>query len=247
MTEQDRQRAIHRKLARAPEPLSRGSIVTPWPEFNRALGTGGLPRGRIVEVFGPSGSGKTTVALHVAASVQKNGGAAAWIDAEHAFDPAYAVSLGVALGGLPVAQPETAEQAFEIARHLVASGALDLLVIDSAAALVPALELETELGAASAGLHSRALTSGLQKLARAVAKGDVTVLFLNQVRSRPDVSGGAETTAGGPSLKLYAALRVALDADSGRIRFRVLKNKPAEAFRQGELRLESGAESSECP
>ena len=248
MKEQDRQRAIHRKLARAPEVSTRGAIATPWAELDTALGAGGLPRGRIIEIFGPSGSGKTTVALLMAACVQNSGGTAGWIDAEHAFDAAYAGSLGVSLDSLPLAQPESAEQAFEIIRQLTASGAVDLLVVDSAAALVPALELETSLGESSAGLQSRALATGLPTLARAVAKSDAVILFLNQTRSLSHSSGEAETSAGGPSLKLHAALRIALEAAGGaRIRFRVVKNKSGEAFRQGELRLSSGGRRSECP
>jgi recombination protein RecA len=252
MTEQDRQRAIRLKLARMesqpPYPSSRAGISTPWPVLDAALGIGGLPRSRIVEIFGPSGSCKTSVALRIVAWLQKNGGAAVWIDAEHAFDPGYADRLGVALARLPVVQPVSAEESFEIARQLVGSGALDLLVVDSAAALVPALELETALGAGGAGLHSRVLASGLQKLARAVAKSDASVLFLNQTRSRPEPSGGAEVSAGGPPLKLYAGLRIRLEpAGAGRVRFRILKNRPAEAFRHGELWLNPPAGTPECP
>jgi len=251
MTEQDRQRTIRHKLAQmvdAPARPARGSIATPWPQLNEALGIGGLPRGRIVELFGPSGSGKTTAALLLVAGLQRDGGTAGWLDAEHAFDAGYADRLGVALDRLPVGRPESAEQAFEMARQLAASGAMDLLVVDSAAALVPELELTTALGAGAAGLHSRVLATGLQKLVHAVAKSDAVVLFLNQTRSRPGTWDEAETSAGGASLKLHASLRIALEpASGGRIRFRILKNKPAEAFRQGELRLDGAGETAKRP
>ena len=251
MNESDRHRTIQGKIAGMTPPFSlrpRESLPTPWPEMNRALGMGGLPRGSIAEFFGPSGAGKTTVALRIASLVQSRGGTAAWIDAEHSFDSSYALSLGVCVERLPVACPESAEQAFEMADRLLATGALDLLVIDSAAALTPALELETPLGRGGAGLHSRALTAGLQAMARAVGRADAVVLFLNQTRSRPETSEGLETTAGGPSLKLHAAVRVSLEpAGARRIRFRILKNKRAVAFGQGELNLLPEDESQECP
>jgi recombination protein RecA len=251
MTERDRQRAIQLKLSRLeehPRPGSQPAVPTPWPELNVALGTGGFERGGIVEIFGPSGSGKTTVALGVAASVHQQGGAAAWIDAEHAFDARYAATRGVQLDGMPVMQPESAEQAFEMARQLVASSALDLLVVDSAAALVPALELETALGAVGAGLQSRILASGLQKLARVTSKSDTVVLFLNQTRSAGGPTNGDAISAGGPALKLHARLRLGLAAASqGRIRFRILKNKAAEAFQEGELWLNPAPKGAKSP
>jgi recombination protein RecA len=251
VTEQDRHRAIHGKIAGMGGTCERRSstpISTSWPELDAALGIGGLPRGSIVEIFGPSGSGKTTVALRIVAFLQNLGGAAGWIDAEHAFDPRYAAGVGVAIDRLPLVRPASAEQAFEIARRLLASSALDLLVIDSAAALVPELELRAALGAGGAGLQSRVLASGLRSLAHAVAKSDTSVLFLNQTRSRPGIGCSAETTAGGPSLKLHAEVRIALEpAGPDRFRFRVLKNKSADAFRQGELRLHGGPGTQECP
>jgi len=210
---------------------------------------GGLPRGAIVELFGPSSSGKTTLALQIVAQAQKNGTTAAWIDAEHVFDAPYASSLGVQVGVMPLAQPGSAEQALEIAYRLAGSGAVDLLVVDSAAALVPRLELEWGIGDGGEGLHSRVMAAGLRKLARVVGKGDSTVVFLNQTRSRKQASGFEdETSAGGPPLKLYASLRLALDLPAGgRVGFRVLKNKAAAAFREGQLRVSRGGEFTESP
>ena len=170
----------------------------------------------------------------IAAKAQQDGSTAAWIDAEHAFDPAYAAALGVALEKLLLARPDSAEQALGIARELALSGAVDLVVVDSAAALVPRVELETGLGDSGPGLQSRVLGSELRKLAAAVGKCSAAVLFLNQVRSRPDES---DSTAGGPSLKLYAAIRIALEpAGGGQTAFRILKNKVAQPFSKGVLR-----------
>ena len=201
-----------------------------------------------MELFGPS-CGKTTLALQVAAHLQKQGSSVAWIDADHAFDPLYAVKLGVEIERLPVVEPESAEEALEIARRLALSGAVDLLVIDSAAALVPSLELETGVGASGPGLHSRVLASGLRRLAMAVTKAGASVLFLNQTRGRPEPSGGeAETSAGGPPLKLYAAVRIALGpAGERRVRFRVLKNKVAAPFVEGDLKRKQGLGFAESP
>jgi recombination protein RecA len=242
MTEQERQRAIRLRLARMGEPGAAPVIATGFPALDTALGTGGFPRGRVVELFGASATGKTTLALQMIANAQSGGLTAAWIDAEHVFDPAYAVALGVAIDRLPVAKPETAEQALEMVRRLAASQAVDLLVVDSAAALIPRLELETSLGESSLGLQSRVLASGLRNLAGTVARAGTVVVFLNQLRSRPEASREeSETTAGGPALKLYAAIRISLDARSaGRVRFRVLKNKAAAAFAEGDLQYKTG-------
>ena len=217
------------------------ALSTGFAALDAALGKGGLPRGCLVELFGAS-CGKTTLALQVAAHLQKQGATAAWIDSDHAFDAQYAVKLGVAIERLPVVEPETAEEALEIARRLALSGAVDLVVVDSAAALVPSLELETGIGASGPGLHSRVLASGLRKLAVAVARSGASVLFLNQTRGRPEPSGGeGETSAGGPPLKLYAAVRIALGpAGRRRVRFRVLKNKVATAFAEGHLEWKPG-------
>ncbi|MGB7720911.1 MAG: DNA recombination/repair protein RecA [Bryobacteraceae bacterium] len=253
--EQDRQRTIRLKLSQMGSAPARragypagAALSTGFAALDAALGMGGLPRGCLVELFGPS-CGKTTLALQVAAHLQKQGSTVAWIDSDHAFDALYAVKLGVAIERLPVVEPETAEEALEIARRLAISGAVDLLVVDSAAALVPSLELETGIGASGPGLHSRVLASGLRRLATAVARGGASVLFLNQTRGRPEPSGGeAETTAGGPPLKLYAAVRIALGpAGERRVRFRVLKNKVATAFAEGDLRWKAGLGFAESP
>jgi recombination protein RecA len=249
MKEEDRQRAIRLRLSRMESaPARRAALATGFAALDAALGTGGLPRGCLVELFGPS-CGKTTLALQVAAHLQKQGLTAAWIDSDHAFDPAYAVKLGVALERLPVVEPESAEEALEIARRLALSGAVDLLVVDSAAALVPSLELETGIGASGPGLHSRVLASGLRRLALAAARTGATAVFLNQTRGRPELSGGeAETSAGGPPLKLHAAVRIALGpAGERRVRFRVLKNKVAMAFAEGDLKWKAGLGFAESP
>jgi recombination protein RecA len=236
MTEQERQRAIRLKLARM-SPDAAASISTGLP-------LGDLPRGSIVEMFGPSGSGKTSVALAMVAHWQSSGGSAAWVDAEHSFDPRYAAELGVRVEQLPVAQPQSAEQAFAILRELAASGAVELLVVDSAAALVPALELDIALGLGASGLQSRVLASGLRTAARVAARSGATMLFLNQTRSRP---GEEELSAGGPGLKLHAAVRIALAAaaEPGCARFRLLKNKAGEPFREGKLRWNPAREPGE--
>jgi recombination protein RecA len=249
MTEEHRQRAIRLRLARSDQRNAGRVLPTGFPALDSALGVGGFPRGTLVELFGPSSSGKTTLALQIVAHAQKDGETAAWIDAEHAFDAAYASRLGVLVEGMPLAQPESAEQALEIACRLAESSAVDLLVVDSAAALVPKLELESAMGESGAGLQSRVLASGLRRLAHVVSKRDTVVLFLNQTRSRMQPQGGeAETSAGGAPLKLYASLRIALDPRNGeRVAFRVLKNKRAGAFRQGELRRRRTGEFAESP
>jgi recombination protein RecA len=232
MTEEQRQRAIRLRLARS-EERSRGVMATGFAVLDAALG-GGLPRSAISELFGPSSSGKTTLALQIAAHAQKNKETAAWIDAEHVFEASYAASLGVDVAGMPLAQPESAEQALEIACKLANSSAVDLLIVDSAAALVPQLELQSAIGESGEGLHSRVLASGLRKLVHIVSASGTAVLFLNQTRSR---GGDEEASAGGPPLKLFASVRVALDAEKGEyVGFRILKNKAAAAFREGRLR-----------
>jgi recombination protein RecA len=242
MTERERQRAIRLKLAHMGEGAAPAVIGTGFPALDAALGIGGLPRGRIVELFGGASTGKTTLALQVVAHAQSEALTAAWVDAEHVFDPAYAARLGVQLDRLPVAQPESAEQALEMVRQLAASHAVDLVVVDSAAALVPKLELEAGLGESGLGLQGRVLASGLRHVARVIARTGTVVVFLNQLRSRPDVSREeTETTAGGPALKMYAAVRISLEARAaGRVRFRVLKNKAAEASGTGDLLYEMG-------
>jgi recombination protein RecA len=221
--------------------MSTAACPTGLRALDNALGIGGFPRGRIVEIFGPPNCGKTALALQTIAHLQRSGGAAAWIDAEHAFDPRFAAHLGVDLAGLPVAEPASAEEALEIARQFAASGAVDLVVVDSAAALVPKLELETGLGEAGS-LHSRVLASELRRLSWLAARASVCVVFLNQIRGRREAAAGElETSAGGPSLKLYAAVRIALSATGRTVRFRVLKNKLAAPFTTGELEWRPGA------
>ncbi len=240
MTERERQRAIRLKLCRPAAPTP-GVVSSGFPSLDDALG-GGFPRRRMVELFGPPSSGKTTLALQAVAHAQRNALGAAWIDTDGTFDPAWASALGVDLARLAVARPAWAEQALEIARQLVLTGAVDLVVIDSAAALVPKLELDTPLGESGPGLQSRIVASGLRRLAGALARAEAAALFLNQTRGRPDAEGGEEISAGGPPLKLHAAARIALDsvARAG-VRFRVLKNRPAAAFAGGELAWSSEA------
>jgi recombination protein RecA len=262
MKEQDRQRAIRLRLARmdggparlgldksGPDKAGSTAIATGFAQLDRALGAGGVPRSRITELFGPSSSGKTTLLLQTIAHLQSSGLAAAWIDVDRTYDPAYAAQLGVVVERLPVAQPDAAEPALEIARQLAGSGAVDLLVVDSAAALVPSLELEAGIGQSALGLQSRVLASGLRKLASTVAKSGAAVVFLNQTRWRPDESGGeAETSAGGPPLKLYAAVRIALFAAGARqIGFRMLKNKVSEGAPEGRLEWQRGGGFAKSP
>jgi len=238
MKEQDRRRAIGLRLAAMTGP---GAAILPtgFAALDRALG-GGFPRGRIAELFGPT-SGKTTLALQIAAHVQSRG-AVAWIDADRTFDAAWAAKLGVALDRLPVVQPESAEQAMEIACRLAASGGLELLVVDSAAALTPRVELDAGIGDSGPSLYSRAMASGLRKLAMALGRAGIPALFLNQVRTRTAPTGAlSETSAGGPPLKLYAAVRISVvPSGSHRVRFRVLKNRAA-GIAEGELEWVPGA------
>jgi recombination protein RecA len=245
MTEQERQRTIWRKLARldsGAQGRAAAIIPTGFAALDAALGNGGLPLGAIAEIFGASGSGKTTLALQMVARAQAGGAGAAWIDVDRTFDQTYAAGLGVALDRLAVVMPESAEEAFEMAVKLAASQAISLLVVDSAAALVPAIELDMAIGTGGAGLHGRVLAAGLQKLAVAVIRSGVALVFLNQTRSRMDVIGDADTSAGGAALKLYAAVRIALEpAGTGSVRFRVLKNKPGVVYGRGELRWKPGA------
>lgn len=233
MTEQYRQRAIWRKLARL-EMRAVPAIPTGFRALDGMLGAGGLPRGCIVEWFGPPACGKTTLALQTVAHLQRNGSMAAWIDADRTFDPGYAAALGVTLERLPVARPESAEEAMEMARQLLGSGAVDLLVVDSAAALAPSLELEAGISDTLAGLQSRVLAAGLRRFCFALRRSASAALFLNQSRVRPD--GEMETSAGGPALKLYAPVRLAFRPENGsHLRLRALKNGASEAFRCGVL------------
>ncbi len=235
MSEEERQRVIRGKLARLSDRPPR-AIATGFLSLDHALGNGGLPRGRIIELFGPASAGKTTLALQIVAEAQRHG-AAAWIDADHTFDAAYAAQLGVNLEAMPVGRPDSAEEAMEVARQLAASGAVDLLVLDSAAALVPRMELETALGDSGPGIQSRVLASGLRKLGAAALRAGATVLILNQTRGS---AGELEVSAGGPGLKMQAAVRILLEPASRGAHFRTLKNKVSQPFWEGELRWAQG-------
>lgn len=216
------------------------ALPTGFPSLD--LATGGLPRGRIVELFGEADAGKTTIALRIAAHAQAAGCGVAWIDAERTFDPSYAASLGIAVERLAIAQPASAEQAFGIMAQLALSGAVDLVVVDSAAALTPEIELRTGIGESGPGAQSRALASGLRKIAAALRRSNAVALFLNQA------AASGEGSAGGAPLKVFAAARISLRrADARRLRFRVLKNKAAEAFQEGYLLLGSGPQRAERP
>ncbi|CAD5996781.1 recombinase RecA [Agreia sp. COWG] len=227
---------------RAPvEVIPTGSIA-----LDVALGVGGLPRGRIVEIYGPESSGKTTLTLHAIANAQRAGGIAAFIDAEHALDPAYAQKLGVDIDALLVSQPDTGEQALEIADMLVRSGSIDLIVIDSVAALVPRAEIEGEMGDSHVGLQARLMSQALRKLTGGLSTTNTTMIFINQLREKIGVFfGSPETTAGGKALKFYASVRLDIrrietlkegtDAVGNRTRVKVVKNKMAPPFKQAEF------------
>ena len=257
---QDRSKALATALAQIDKSFGKGSVMRLGDESRRpvsviptgsvaldvALGVGGLPRGRIVEVYGPESSGKTTVALHAVASAQRAGGNAAFIDAEHALDPVYAKALGVDIDNLLVSQPDTGEQALEITDMLVRSGGLDIIVIDSVAALVPKAEIEGEMGDSHVGLQARLMSQALRKITGALSSTGTTAIFINQLREKIGVFfGNPETTTGGKALKFYASVRLDVrrigglkDGDQpvgNRTRVKVVKNKMAPPFKQAEF------------
>ncbi len=234
------------KLGGADARVDIPAISTGSLGLDIALGVGGLPRGRVCEIFGPESSGKTTLTLHVIAEAQKAGGTAAFIDAEHALDLAYAKKLGVQVDDLLVSQPDTGEQALEIAETLVRSGAIDVIVVDSVAALVPRAEIEGEMGDAHMGLQARLMSQALRKLTAAISKSQTTLIFINQIRMKIGVMfGNPETTTGGNALKFYSSVRLDIrriesikegqEVTGSRVRVKVVKNKMAPPFKQAEF------------
>ncbi|MBI2903420.1 MAG: recombinase RecA [Candidatus Methylomirabilis oxyfera] len=257
----ERERALDLAIAQIEKLYGKGSIMkmgtsgallpiaaisTGSLELDAALGVGGVPRGRVIEIFGPESSGKTTLALHIIAEAQRVGGSAAFVDAEHALDPAYAKSLGVNIDDLLISQPDTGEQALEITEVLVRSGAIDVVVVDSVAALVPRAEIEGEMGEPTMGLQARLMSQALRKLTAAISKSRTCVIFINQLREKIGVMfGNPETTTGGRALKFYASVRLDIrrissikegeEVVGSRVKVKVVKNKVAPPFKEAEF------------